>query len=98
MAKYTDTLTVKDIETVAKGRINRQESKTTNYVTIAAVVLLAAGLYVLRISTVGGFLCLIGGVAVFFYYTSLINKKQKAEQQRELIDWQNEIQENSGDS
>jgi hypothetical protein len=91
--KFTESLTVKDVETVAKGRISRAESKNTNYATIAMVLAMGIGLLVLRTNQMAGVALFIVGAAVFFWYTSVLSKKQNAAKQKAVAEWHKEVQE-----
>jgi hypothetical protein len=91
--KFTDSLNIKDVETIAKGRVNRAESKNTNTYLMVALVIIAVGVFVLRVSVAGGFACMIAGVAVFMYYNNKISKKQAIEKQRCVAEWQKELAE-----
>lgn len=96
---FIDTLTQKDVETIAKGRVNRRESKNTNYATLAAAALALGGLYVVRVSTAGGFALFIAGIAVFvWYYYSVLTKKQNIEKSRAVMEWQKELRDKQGQS
>jgi hypothetical protein len=88
--KFFDTITPEDVDAIAKKRVNRVEGKKTTYVTIGTIILMAAGLLLLRVSIGGAFALLIVGAGVFTWYSSTIGKKQNIYKQTLLRDWEHE--------
>ena len=72
--------TAKDIESVAKGRVNRREGKKTNTVALLSCVAVAAGYFVwLKVLALPGICIIAAGLIVFMVYMSMVNKKAHRE-------------------
>lgn len=70
----------KDIESIAKGRVSRRESKKTNgYLTFLVCMLVVGIGLAYWVSYIGGLGAIVVGVIVYLVLMSSINKKQRDE-------------------
>jgi predicted MFS family arabinose efflux permease len=84
-------LTKHDVEAVAKSRVSRAFSKTTNNWTVALVIGVIIGLGVaFKWSAIGGYVIWIAAVGLWFYYYSGLSKKQNEEKLRLVKEWEKE--------
>ena len=90
--KFTESLDVKDVETIAKGRVSRAEAKNTNYATVGMVIAMGIGLFVLRTNQIAGVALFVVGAGIFFMYTNALGKKQNAAKQKAVAEWRQEMQ------
>lgn len=88
--KFTDSLTIKDVETIAKGRVSRAESQKTNLATVAMVLCMGVGLLLLNTNRMVGIILFLLGAGIFFWYTNGLGKKQKNAQRQAVLEWQQE--------
>ena len=83
-------LDTKDIEALAKARVNRAEGNKMNYWIVGTLVLILGGAFLLSFNTGLGFgLCAVGALG-FLYYMSGLNKRQKSYQSRLMREWKQE--------
>ena len=85
--KFSD----KDIEAVAKDRVNRIEKQKTTYWLVGALLALVAGYFVaIQFNLIIGFAICGAGVVGFFYYSNTLTKKQNIAKKRLLSEWKKE--------
>ena len=83
-----------DVETVAKARVAKAESKKTNKWVWGMVVGILIGFLLLWKVNIGiGYGVAIVSVVAFLYYTSKLSKKQNLYKAKLLMEWQNENKE-----
>ena len=82
----------KDIESLAKSRVARQENNTTNYWIIGSVAAIIVGVFVNSYSRYIGWGLSIAGVIAFVWYMNNLSKKQVQAAQQLLAEWQAEKQ------
>ncbi len=85
-----------DIGAVARYRVNRVENKKTTYWMIVVAVLVLAGVYVVRVNTLLGWVLCVAGVVGFVYYQNIIGKKAVVLKSKLMKEWQEEQKSQSG--
>jgi len=71
---------MKDIEALAKSRVNRKESKRTNYYILGVLAAFIIGVFCFRVQQYGlwlGYGVMVAAVIVFVVYMQGISKKQR---------------------
>jgi len=79
----------KDMESIAKGRVARQESRKTNYVWVGVLVGIIAAIILMRINTVATYVVLFAVIVGLFWYMGKLSKKQKLAFYRLMYDAEN---------
>jgi FtsH-binding integral membrane protein len=89
-------LDAKDIEAIARSRVNRNEGNRQTYFMAGAMLAIIIGAFIAKVgsevtvtSGIGWILC-IGGVITFFWYMNTISKKQRILKALLLKEWQEE--------
>lgn len=81
----------KDIEAVARDRVNRVEKRKTTYWIVGVIVAIMVGyLLAVQYSTIAGIAVCGIGIISFFYYSNTITKKQNTAKKRLLKQWKEE--------
>lgn len=80
----------RDVEAVAKSRVNRQEGNKQTYYVGAALIVMIAGVLVARNSQMIGILLALGGFAIFIWYMYSVSKKQNVAKSKLLREWREE--------
>ncbi len=80
-----------DIEAVAKSRVSRMYSKTSNNWLIGLVIAVIIGLIVaFQLSSIGGYVIWIVAIVAWLVYYNGLTKKQNYEKHRLLREWEHE--------
>jgi len=80
----------KDIEAIAKSRINRAEGNKLTYYMVVLMSAMVGGMYVTGINALVGWLIVVTGVACFFWYISKVSKRQNIKKAELLKEWEME--------
>ncbi len=80
----------KDVEAVAKSRINRAEGNKPSYYTVVLMLAMVSGMYMTGINALVGWLIVVAGVACFFWYISRVSKRQNIAKIQLLREWEKE--------
>lgn len=86
-------LSAKDVENVAKGRVNREKPKQLQYLGYGSLIVMLAGFYVAySTNLIFGVVGLAIGGIMFWVYTMSLDKKQKMMIRRLKIQWHEEME------
>lgn len=84
----------KDIEAIAKARLNRKQGKQTSYWTWAALLLFVLGYAIVAFmgNTVGGIVVIAAGFIAFVYYHMFrLPRLQNDAKTKLLKEWREEV-------
>ncbi len=79
----------KDIEAIAKSRVNRREGNKITYWMMGSLVAIVVGVFVVKTLYIG-WAFLIGGAGVFLWYMNTLSKRQNDYKNYLLKEWEQE--------
>jgi hypothetical protein len=89
--KFSESLEARDVEAIAKSRINRDYGKWFTYVIIGMIILILAGFLMAKYSGMYMWIADALALLMFFAHYRWINGKQKKATRELLEDWNEEL-------
>lgn len=83
-------LDAKDREAIGRSRANRDIPQNIKYLLYVSLILCVAGIYVALNVAMYGFVIVIVGMAVLWYYSSVVEKRRKIMVKRVNQEWREE--------